>query len=51
MLRWYEWDILVFCEQTSFYLAIIGTLRTLRKPSLWEKEKMLLIKELQESII
>ena len=26
MLRWYEWGLLVFCKQTPFQLAAIGTL-------------------------
>ena len=26
ILRWYEWDLLVFCKQTSLQLAAIGTL-------------------------
>ena len=26
ILRWYEWDLLVFCKQTPFQLAAIGTL-------------------------
>ena len=25
-LRWYEWDLLVFCKQTPFQLGAIGTL-------------------------
>ena len=24
-LRWYEWDLLVFCKLTSLYLGAIGT--------------------------
>ena len=27
ILRRYEWDLLVFCKQTPFELAAIGTLR------------------------
>ena len=27
ILRWYEWDLLVFCKQTPFYLGAIGTLK------------------------
>ena len=26
ILRWCEWGLLVFCKQTSFQLAAIGTL-------------------------
>ena len=25
ILRWYEWDLLVFCKQTPLKLAAIGT--------------------------
>ena len=25
-LRWFEWDLLVFCKQTPFKLGTIGTL-------------------------
>ena len=27
ILRFYEWDLLVFCKQTSFWMAAVGTLR------------------------
>ena len=27
ILRWYKWDLLVFCKQTPLQLAAIGTLR------------------------
>ena len=27
ILRWYEWDLLVFCKQTTLQLAAFGTLR------------------------
>ena len=33
ILRWYEWDLLVFCKQTSFYMAAIGTLRLAYLPN------------------
>ena len=26
IVRWYEWDLLVFCKQTSFQKAAIETL-------------------------
>ena len=26
ILRWYEWDLLEFCKQTSFFIGAIGTL-------------------------
>ena len=29
ILRWYEWDLLVFCKQTPLQLAPIGTLNTI----------------------
>ena len=28
ILRWYEWDLLVFCKQTPFQLGAIGTLNS-----------------------
>ena len=30
ILRWYEWDLLVFCKQTSFLMSAIGTLKLAR---------------------
>ena len=27
ILRWYEWDLLLFCKQTPLQLAAIGTLK------------------------
>ena len=26
ILRWYKWDLLLFCQQTPLWLAAIGTL-------------------------
>ena len=37
--KMYEWDLLIFCKQTPFLLAIIGTLTPLTNGTRFESYK------------